>query len=120
MSRDSRSRTPGSLENRPAPARCDVCYRLRLSRTAAEARTLGFGEFTTTLLVSPYQDLRRIALAGDAAALEHGVLFLSEDMTAGYRESTQTSREIGLYRQSYCGCVYSEKERYQKSDPPRP
>jgi epoxyqueuosine reductase len=99
--------------------RCERCFQLRLSSTAAEARRLCIGEFTTTLLVSPYQDQGLIREAGEAAAIEHGVLFLGEDMTGGYQESVRLSREAGMYRQSYCGCVYSELERYQKSDPPR-
>lgn len=101
------------------PSRCAVCYRVRLNRTALEARRLGIGRFTSTLLVSPYQDQELIRQAGEAAACEHGVLFHFEDMSGGYRESAEASRELGIYRQSYCGCVYSEKERYQKSDPPR-
>jgi predicted adenine nucleotide alpha hydrolase (AANH) superfamily ATPase len=99
--------------------RCVRCFQLRRSSAAAEARRLGIGEFTTTLLVSPYQDQRLIREAGEAAAIEQGVLFIGEDMTAGYQESVRVSREAGIYRQSYCGCVYSELERYQKSDPPR-
>lgn len=98
--------------------RCESCFAMRLSRAAAEARLLGVGEFTTTLLVSPYQDQRLLKRAGEAAAIEYGVLFRYEDMSGAYRESVSLSRERGLYRQSYCGCVYSEKERYQKGDPP--
>lgn len=99
--------------------RCERCLHVRLSRAALEARRLGIGEFTTTLLVSPYQDQRCIREAGESAAIEHGVLFVGEDMTGGYEESVRASREAGMYRQGYCGCVYSEKERYQKNDPPR-
>ena len=102
-----------------APHRCSLCFGIRLSRAAAEARARGIGEFTTTLLVSPYQDRGLVREAGHKAALEHGVLFLFEDMSDGYRRSMDLSREKGIYRQSYCGCVFSEKERYQKGDPPR-
>lgn len=94
-------------------ARCDVCFRMRLSRAAAEARLIGASAFTTTLLVSPYQDQEKIRQAGESAAIEHGVLFIFEDMTGGYRGSVTESRELGMYRQGYCGCVYSEKERYE-------
>jgi len=100
-------------------SRCERCFRIRLSAAAAEARRLGIGEFTTTLLVSPYQDQGAIREAGEAAAIENGVLFKGDDMTAGYAESVRISREAGMYRQSYCGCLYSELERYQKNDPPR-
>ncbi|PKQ28842.1 MAG: hypothetical protein CVT63_00810 [Candidatus Anoxymicrobium japonicum] len=101
------------------PERCARCFALRLSRAAAEARAHGIASFTTTLLVSPHQNQQLIREAGEAAAAEHGVRFVFEDMTSGYREATEKSREAGMYRQGYCGCVYSEKERYQKSDPPR-
>ena len=93
--------------------RCSICFNIRLSRAAAEARKLGARAFTTTLLVSPYQDKDKIRQAGESAALEHGVLFLFEDMSAGYRASVNESRGLGMYRQGYCGCVYSEKERYE-------
>ena len=98
--------------------RCERCFQVRLTRAAAEARRLGIAEFTTTLLVSPYQDQHLIREAGESAAIEHGVIFLGEDMTFGYKESVEISRQAGIYRQGYCGCVYSEKERYQKNDPP--
>lgn len=99
--------------------RCERCFMMRLERTASEARRLGIGEFTTTLLVSPYQKQELIRRAGESASLEYGVLFLFEDMTQGYKETVEVSRKLDIYRQSYCGCVYSEKERYQKEDPPR-
>jgi len=100
-------------------ARCSRCFSMRLNRTAIEARRLSIASFTTTLLVSPYQDQALIVEAGEEAALEHGVHFIAEDMTGGFKEAAGRSREEGMYRQSYCGCVYSEKERYQKGDPPR-
>jgi len=99
--------------------RCERCFHIRLSRAARQASALGIGEFTSTLLVSPYQDQELIRAAGESAAIEHGVLFLFEDMREGYQETVSQSRELDIYRQSYCGCVYSEKERYQKGDPPR-
>lgn len=100
-------------------ARCETCFSLRLSGAAAEARRLRITAFTTTLLVSPYQDQGLIGAAGLSAGLEHGVRFIPEDMSDGFREASDRSREAGMYRQSYCGCIYSEKERYQKGDPPR-
>jgi len=99
--------------------RCELCFHMRLSGAARRASVLGIGEFTSTLLVSPYQDQDLIRAAGESAAIEHGVLFLFEDMREGYHETVSKSRELDMYRQSYCGCVYSEKERYQKGDPPR-
>lgn len=98
--------------------RCETCFSIRLGATAAEARRLRIPVFSTTLLASPYQDRELIRFAGESAQLEHGIRFLGEDMSAGFREASARSREAGMYRQGYCGCVYSEKERYQKSDPP--
>jgi predicted adenine nucleotide alpha hydrolase (AANH) superfamily ATPase len=100
-------------------SRCQRCFQLRMSATAVEARLLGIGEFTTTLLVSPYQDQATVRQAGEEAAIENGVLFKGDDMSADYPKSVRLSKETGMYRQSYCGCVYSELERYQKNDPPR-
>ena len=107
------------LEEAGAPGRCSRCFSMRLSRTAEEARGLGIECFTTTLLVSPYQDQELLRQAGESAARAAGVDFIFEDMSDGFKEASQRSRESGMYRQSYCGCVYSEKERYQKGDPPR-
>ncbi len=95
--------------------RCETCFSLRLSKAAAEARLLGAQAFTTTLLVSPHQDQEKIRRAGESAAIEHGVLFMFEDMRSGYPEAVAESRRLGMYRQGYCGCVYSEKERYEGS-----
>ncbi|MDD5747590.1 MAG: epoxyqueuosine reductase QueH [Actinomycetota bacterium] len=98
--------------------RCKYCFKMRLDASARQARLLDIGEFTTTLLSSPYQNQELIKEAGEEAAIKHGVIFLQEDWTSGYSVNVQKSRSLGIYRQAYCGCVYSEKERYQKSDPP--
>ncbi len=92
--------------------RCADCYRMRLTKTAEVAAQQGFESFTTTLLISPYQDHDLIREAGEAAGKELGVPFRFEDFTPGFRESHRVSREMGLYHQGYCGCVYSEWERY--------
>lgn len=92
--------------------RCRFCYSLRLRRAAAAAREGGFAGFTTTLLVSPYQKHELIREAGEAAAAEYGVPFCYFDFRPGYREGVRRSKEMGMYRQQYCGCLYSEKERY--------
>ncbi|MBM3133052.1 MAG: epoxyqueuosine reductase QueH, partial [Chloroflexi bacterium] len=94
--------------------RCADCYRLRLERTAQTASEKGFASFTTTLLISPYQNQQTIRDIGDEVAGKHGVTFYYHDFTDGFRESEQTAKEIGLYRQKYCGCVYSEWERFGK------
>jgi predicted adenine nucleotide alpha hydrolase (AANH) superfamily ATPase len=95
--------------------RCPICYRMRLERTAALARELGHDAFTTTMLVSTQQDHDAIRAAGEAAAAEHGVHFLCRDFRPRVMEGVRASKERGLYRQQYCGCVYSEWERHRKS-----
>jgi len=94
--------------------RCPDCYRLRLSRTAAVAHQRGFDAFTTTLLISPYQNHELIREMGEELGRERGVEFHYEDFRPGFRESHSMSKELGLYHQGYCGCVYSEWERYGK------
>jgi len=94
------------------PERCEQCYRLRLERTAACAARHAFERFSTTLLVSPYQDQALIRAAGEEAANRHGVEFYFEDFRRGWAERGRLTREYGLYRQQYCGCLYSEFERY--------
>ncbi len=96
--------------------RCAICYQLRLEETALKARELGIGLFSTTLLVSPYQDAGLIRSAGADSAIKHGVLFIGDDLTDGYYKSVEESKRLGLYRQKYCGCVFSEKERLYKRD----
>jgi epoxyqueuosine reductase len=94
--------------------RCEKCYRIRLSRTAARAKESGFDLFGTTLLISPYQNRELICGIGHELAQEYGIRFHDEDFRPGFRQSQQTAKEMGLYRQGYCGCIYSEKERYYK------
>lgn len=95
-------------------SRCSDCYRLRLNKTAGIARERGFDAFTSTLLISPYQDQELIRTIGRQAGKEQGVEFYYQDFREGFRESQQMSRELDLYRQKYCGCIYSEWERYAK------
>lgn len=103
----------------PGPrGRCLACYRLRLDAAAVRASELKAESFTTTLLVSPYQDHEAVIAAGHEAAGRRGVVFDDRDMRPGYNRAVAASRDLGMYRQGYCGCVYSEKERYQKQDPP--
>lgn len=90
--------------------RCERCFRLRLSLTAREAAACGADAVATTLTVSPYQDPESIRRAGEESCAEHGVQFLVTDFRPRYSEAVRRSREIGMYRQRYCGCVYSETE----------
>lgn len=96
--------------------RCRFCYTMRLRRVAQIARRGKFDAFSTTLLVSPYQKHDFIKDIGFAIAEETGVTFYYVDFRPGYREATEESRLLGMYRQQYCGCIYSEKERYYKKN----
>jgi len=96
------------------PERCATCYALRMTTAATEAARRGIPTFTTTLLVSPYQDRERLVAAGRAAAEAAGVQFFAEDFRPGWSERSRLTREYHLYRQQYCGCVFSEFERYTK------
>ena len=92
--------------------RCEHCYRDRLGRTATEAAELGFDAFTTTLLASPYQDHEMARQGGEDAAREAGVEFLYRDFRDHWKESRRRTFELGVYRQGYCGCILSERDRY--------
>jgi predicted adenine nucleotide alpha hydrolase (AANH) superfamily ATPase len=92
--------------------RCRLCYEMRLTRTAEEATRQGFDAFTTTLLISPHQDQDMICEVGMAAAAQYGVDFHFENLRKGWSERGRLTREHDLYRQQYCGCIYSEWERY--------
>ncbi len=92
--------------------RCRHCYRMRLNRTARVAVREGFDAFTTTLLVSPHQDQDMLRDVGEVAGGEFGVEFHFENFRRGWSERGRLTREHNLYRQDYCGCVYSEWERY--------
>jgi predicted adenine nucleotide alpha hydrolase (AANH) superfamily ATPase len=92
--------------------RCEYCYKSRLQATAQAAKTRGFDGFTTTLLYSRYQKHQEIVAYGEQLAKELGICFHYEDYRGGWNEGIRISKEMGLYRQQYCGCIYSEKERY--------
>jgi len=96
--------------------RCGDCFRLRLERAAVVAKERGFDAFTTTLLISPYQKHELLREVGEEVAREQGIDFYYEDFRPGFRESHRRSRELNLYHQKYCGCVYSEWERFGKVD----
>lgn len=87
--------------------RCSMCYNLRLEKTAAYAAEHGFDAFTTTLLVSPYQQHEVIRELGEKYAKKYGIDFYYEDFRPGFREGQQLAREMGLYRQKFCGCIIS-------------
>ncbi len=99
----------------PAPDRCRSCYQLRLEKTAEEAKKGGFDAFTTTLLISPYQDFEQIRETGSRLAEKFNVLFHLEDFRPHFRNAMDLAKEMGLYRQKYCGCIFSKEERYKKN-----
>jgi len=91
--------------------RCRRCYEMRLLRTAQEAKNRGFDSFTTTLLFSKYQDNNAIKKLGEQISSSIGIPFLHRDFRTGWKEGNQESRKMGLYRQHYCGCIFSEEEK---------
>ena len=92
--------------------RCqDYCYPVRLEQTAKYAKENGFDTISTTLLVSPYQKHDIIKDLGDVISKKYGVEFLYRDFRVGFREGQAKAREIGLYMQKYCGCIFSRKCR---------
>ena len=100
----------GLEEEKEGGARCAVCFRLRLERTAREAKARGFDYFATTLTVSPLKNAKLINTIGFAVAEEVGVKYLPSDFKkrGGYLHSVKLSEEYGLYRQDYCGCAFSK------------
>jgi predicted adenine nucleotide alpha hydrolase (AANH) superfamily ATPase len=87
--------------------RCNMCYSMRLGRAAAYAAEKGFNAYSTTLLVSPYQKHELIKELGQKYAEKYGVDFLYRDFRPGFRQGQQQAREMGLYRQKFCGCIMS-------------
>ena len=97
--------------------RCAACYRVRLRRAAAYAAAHGYDAFSSTLLVSPYQKHDLIRAAAEAAAAEFSIPFYYQDWRSGYEQGVKRSLALGLYRQPYCGCVFSERDRYLVQKP---
>ncbi len=102
------------LTNPPSPERCQLCYRLRLEKTAGHARLNGFDAFTTTLLISPYQDFNGIKIIGEEVADKYNIAFYLNDFRPYFRNAMALSKELGLYRQKYCGCIFSREEKLQR------
>ena len=92
--------------------RCSYCYLIRLEAAAREAKKNLFDRFSTTLLQSNHQNHSLIREMGERLAEEIGVPFYYEDFRKGWKRGVEVSRGMGLYRQQYCGCIYSEKERF--------
>ena len=92
--------------------RCRYCYASRLEAAAAEAARLGFDAFTSSLLYSRYQKHDTIRELGERIGEKYGVTFHYADFRQGWQAGIDISKKLALYRQQYCGCIYSEKERY--------
>lgn len=105
------------LEQEPEGGkRCTLCYRLRLEYTAKVARELGADYFTTTLSISPLKDSKRLNTIGEELGQIYGVPYLLSDFKKkdGYKRSVELSKEYDMYRQNFCGCVYSMEEMKQR------
>ena len=92
--------------------RCSFCYHERLKTTALMAQRGKFDFFSTTLLYSKFQKYDIIVSIGEAVGKSVGIKFYHQDFRVGWKEGVEASKHLGLYRQQYCGCIYSEKERY--------
>lgn len=105
------------LEKEPEGGeRCTICYRLRLNKAAELAAAMNYDYFTTTLSISPLKDVKRLNNIGMELEKKYGIKYLYSDFKKknGYKRSVELSEEYNLYRQNYCGCVYSMVEQKEK------
>lgn len=93
------------------PERCIYCYLLRLNQTVKKAKELGFDAFSTTLLVSPYQKHEELAMIGKQIGEKYGIQFYYYDWRPFFRDGQNKARELDLYRQKYCGCIFSKNNK---------
>ncbi|MFO7792686.1 MAG: epoxyqueuosine reductase QueH [Candidatus Saliniplasma sp.] len=101
----------GALETK---SRCEFCYRYRLAETAKITKKKDFDAYTTTLTISPYQDHNLIKEIGEEEARKNGIKFIYRDLTDGFYKSHEMANDMNLYKQGYCGCIFSEMDRYEK------
>ncbi|MBE5965949.1 MAG: epoxyqueuosine reductase QueH [Lachnospiraceae bacterium] len=108
----------GREEDKEGGSRCFLCYELRLRKTAEFAKLNGFDYFTTTLSVSPYKNAQALNEIGARLSEEYCIPYLFSDFKKkdGYHRSIELSKQYGLYRQNFCGCIYSQKASEQKAD----
>ena len=92
--------------------RCQYCFRLRLQKTAETARSMNISAFSASLLISPHQDHELAKMIGEAVAVDTGAVFIYADLRKRYSDSRRITKPLELYRQQYCGCIYSEYERF--------
>lgn len=98
----------------PDMDRCAYCRETRFDRVAREAKERGVDAFTSSLLYSRHQNHNGMKEAGEKASAAHGVTFLYRDFRPLWQEGINASKELGIYRQQYCGCVFSEEDRYKR------
>jgi len=94
--------------------RCERCYYMRLASTAKKAKELGADGFTTTMLYSPFQNHELLKSLGEFFAEKYEIKFFYHDFREFYEDGKRQAKEMGIYTQGYCGCVFSEEERYYK------
>lgn len=105
--------TKGLEQEKEGRARCHLCYEMRLREAAKKALELKMDYFTTTLSISPLKNAQKLNEIGDRLAAEYGISYLNSDFKKknGYKRSVELSEQFGMYRQYYCGCVFSKRER---------
>lgn len=95
--------------------RCNICYQMRLEKTVSLAKEMGFDAFSTTLLYSKYQRHSLLLSLCEKLSVQYEIPFYYHDFREGWQRGIDESKQLEMYRQPYCGCVYSEQERYDKS-----
>ena len=95
--------------------RCNICYLIRLEKTASIARDRGFDAFSTTLLYSKYQNHHTLISLCEKLSVQYDIPFFYHDFRQGWQYGIDESKKLEMYRQPYCGCIYSEQERYDKN-----
>lgn len=108
--------TKNFAKDKEGGKRCELCYKLRLFSTAKMAKERGFDLFTTTLSVSPYKNADKLNEIGDAASKMYDTAYLFSDFKKknGYKRSIELSKQYDLYRQDFCGCIYSKQESQER------
>jgi len=95
--------------------RCEnYCYKVRIEETVKYAKENGYDSFTTTLFISPYQQHEKLKIICEEIAEKYNINFVYRDFRVGFREGQEKARQLGLYMQKYCGCIFSEEDRYSK------
>lgn len=95
--------------------RCNICYHMRLEKTVSLAKEMGFNAFSTTLLYSKYQRHLHLISLCEKLSIKYNIPFYYQDFREGWQYGIDASKKLEMYRQPYCGCIYSEQERYDKS-----